>query len=182
MKKTIPVKLLAVVSGLWLAVPLYAADAGETKNEGQKVLSDLHHTNQMEIQMGMMAKEKTQSDQVRTYADRLVKDHQDADNQVQELAKKNGYSLMSPDQSGMMEEHKAKKAQSNMADLSKKTGSEFDKAFAKEMVDDHKKDISKLEKAEKDLKQADVRDLVSKILPTLQQHLQMAEQIEKANS
>jgi putative membrane protein len=128
-----------------------------------------------------MAKEKASSDQVRSYADQLVKDHQDADNQVQDLAKKNGYTLMSPASAGMSEEHKAKHAQSAMGDLSKKNGAEFDKAFAKEMVADHQKDISKLEKAQKDLKEPEVKSLVSKILPTLQQHLQMAQQIEKAS-
>ncbi len=89
-----------MILGMILTVPLWAA------NEAQKVqdvLSDLHHANQMEIKMGQMAKEKGASNQVRSYGERLMKDHGDADKQVLDLAKKEGVSLVQPPTTGVFE-------------------------------------------------------------------------------
>jgi len=163
------------LAGLLAGVTAWAAD------DAQKVLSDLHNANQMEITMGRMAKEKGASDLVRTYGDRLIKDHEDADKQVQDLAKKDGITLAAKPTSGAIDHFVASREQNKMADLSKKTGADFDKAFAEAMVDDHQRDIRKLKNAEKSLEQSDVRELVAKLLPTLQQHLELAKQIQKTS-
>ncbi|HVO33894.1 MAG TPA: DUF4142 domain-containing protein [Elusimicrobiota bacterium] len=163
---------MIVIAGM--AMPAWCAEDTATK-----VLSDLHHTNQMEIQMGMMAEQKGQSPDVKSFGSKLVKDHQDADNEVVSLAKKDDITLETPAQEGMIAKHEARSADKGMAELSSKTGADFDKAFAKTMVDDHKKDIAKLEKAQRDLHRADVRDLVAKLLPTLREHLSIAQRIEK---
>src|SRR4051812_41994402 len=61
--------------------------------DAQTVLSDIHKDNQMEIRMGKLAQEKGQSADVRSFGERLVKDHQDADDKVKTLAEKQGIVL-----------------------------------------------------------------------------------------
>jgi putative membrane protein len=158
---------------------VFGAGAGAARADDQavKVLSDLHHANQMEIHMGKMAKEKSQSSDVQAYGDKLVKDHQDADDKVLKIAKDDGITLLAPADQGMMAKMESSKGENKMADLSAKSGADFDRAFLKEMVADHKKDIAKMEKAQKSLTQADVKDLVTNVLPTLREHLAIAQKL-----
>jgi putative membrane protein len=60
--------------------------------------------------------------------------------------------------------------------LSKMSGSQFDRAFARDMVADHKKDIAKYEKEAKGKGQ--FASFAQQTLPILQKHLQTAQQIE----
>jgi putative membrane protein len=157
------------------------ADSAKDQAKAQKVLSDLHQTNQTEIKIGRMAKEKASSNQIRAYAEELVQDHQNADRQVQALARKDGIELVPPKTSGWLDRIAVAKDDHIMTTLSKKTGPEFDKAFTNAMIDDHKRDIANLESIENSLKPSDVRDLIANLLPTLQQHLDQAEQIQRSS-
>ncbi len=169
--------LPTVMVGLGVIGPVQAADQTAA---AQKVLSSLHHANQTEIVMARMAKEKGASGQVRAYADRLMKDHGDADRQVQAVAQKNGITLVAPSTSGFFDRIVAAREERTLANLSKKTGEDFDKTFTDAMIDDHMRDINNLESAENSLPPGDVHDLIAKLLPTLQQHLEQAQEIQKS--
>jgi len=145
------------------------------------VLSDLHMANQHEIDMGKMAQEKSQSEDVKAYGAQLVLDHQAADDKVLSLAKKDSIALLSAEARGLLAKHEKAQAHQMMAELSGKSGAEFDKAFTKAMIKDHKKDIAKLERAEKSLTHAETKELVSKVLPTLRQHLATAQKLVDKN-
>jgi putative membrane protein len=62
--------------------------------------------------------------------------------------------------------------------LAKMNGAAFDKAFAKHMVADHKKDIAEYQKASK-MKGDPAGDYASQTLPDLQKHLETAQSLEK---
>jgi putative membrane protein len=68
------------------------------------------------------------------------------------------------------------KQRKDVEKLSKLSGEEFDKAYMKTMVRDHKKDVKDFEKASKDLADADLKGWAAKTLPTLEEHLKLAEQ------
>ena len=65
--------------------------------------------------------------------------------------------------------------------MSKLSGTEFDRTFAREMVADHKKDVAEF-KRESQKKNDPVADFAKQTLPTLQKHLDDAEKLEKSNS
>ncbi|SPE57086.1 hypothetical protein SBV1_2630002 [Verrucomicrobia bacterium] len=67
---------------------------------------------------------------------------------------------------------------STLADLQSVSGRDFDKAYAKDMVKDHKKDVKEFESAAKDLSDPDLRAWAQKTLPVLQEHLRMAQDME----
>ncbi len=169
-----------MVLGVFAAASLVGATtSAEDQLKSQEVLSDLHHANQVEIQMGKLAKEKGSSENVRQYGERLMKDHQEADREIQTLAEKNGITLVAPLTLSVLDRVAASREERIMTDLARKGGKDFDKAFAEAMVDDHERDIDKLKDAQKSLVQPDVKDLVAKLLPTLEQHLQTAKDIKK---
>jgi putative membrane protein len=59
--------------------------------------------------------------------------------------------------------------------LSKLHGAAFDKAYMRDMVADHKKDIADFQKEANSGQDPDVKNWASTTLPTLQQHLQLAQ-------
>ena len=67
------------------------------------------------------------------------------------------------------------KHQKDLDRLGKLSGAEFDKAYMSHMVDDHKKDVSAFKKESTGGKDADLKGFASKTLPTLQEHLQLAQ-------
>jgi putative membrane protein len=82
------------------AIPAYA-QSGDAKpgtaareaERGAMLLSFIHHANQHEIEMARIAKEKSHSPQVKAFADRLIADHQAADDRVVTFAKGRGVDL-----------------------------------------------------------------------------------------
>ena len=65
------------------------------------------------------------------------------------------------------------------ADLSSKNGADFDKAYIKQMVEDHKKTIRLFENAQQDVQDNDIRAFAVKTLPVLRSHLKHIESLEK---
>ena len=59
-------------------------------------------------------------------------------------------------------------------------GAEFDKAYAKHMVEDHEKAVKLFENASKNIKDPGLKDFATKTLPTIKEHLEMAKKLEAA--
>ena len=74
------------------------------------------------------------------------------------------------------EEAKAKEAKERIMKL---TGKSFDQAFVKQMVDDHTSTIKAFEDESKNGTDTDLKSWVDKTLPTLRDHLKMAQDLQK---
>jgi len=118
-----------------------------------------------EVELGNLAKDRATDPEVKQFAEKMVTDHSKANEELKRLAQKKGVAISD------MPDSKSKR---EMDRLSKLSGAEFDKAYAKLMVSDHEKDVSEFEKESKNAKDTDVREFASKTLPTLQDHLRMA--------
>jgi putative membrane protein len=57
------------------------------------LLEHIHHINQMEISQAQLALQKTQSPQVRQYAERMVREHQALDQRLMTIAKEQGVNV-----------------------------------------------------------------------------------------
>jgi len=119
-----------------------------------------------EVELGKLASEKAQSEQVKQFAQRMVTDHGKANDELKTLAQNKNISL--PTDPGA--KHKATKDR-----LSKMSGAAFDKAYMQEMLNDHRKDVSDFQKESRSGKDPDVKAWATKTLPTLQEHLQLAQ-------
>lgn len=119
----------------------------------------------MEVELGRLAQQKASSAQVKEFGSMMVTDHTKANDELKSLAQAKGITLPAT----MKDEH-----QKHVKDLSEKTGVEFDKAYMKMMVDDHKEDIDDFEDCSKDSKDADLKAFATKTLPVLQKHLASA--------
>lgn len=115
-----------------------------------------------EVEMGKLAAAKATNPDVKKFGEMMVTDHSKANEELMALAKSKNITL--PGAPGADE-------QKMMADLSKKSGKDFDKAYVDMMVDDHKKDVDKFKDATTKLKDPDLKAFAVKTLPVLQTHL-----------
>ena len=124
-----------------------------------------------EVELGKLAQQKAGSDQVKQFGTRMVNDHGKANDDLKQVASNKGITLPSD----LDAKHKSK-----MAKLEKLSGAQFDRAYMDDMVSDHKQDVAEFQKQAKSGNDADVKGFASKTLPTLQEHLTLAESTDKA--
>ncbi len=124
-----------------------------------------------EVQMGQLAQQNGQSQEVKDFGQRMVTDHSKANDQLKEVAQQENVTLPTSPSS---------KDQAEYNKMSKLHGEAFDKAYAKMMVADHKKDIAEFKREASSGNDPQVKNFASQTLPTLQEHLQMAEKMNSA--
>jgi putative membrane protein len=119
-----------------------------------------------EVELGQLAVQKATSPQVKQFAQRMVTDHSKANRDLEQLAKSENLDL--PTQVDA-------KQKSEMDRLRGMSGSAFDAAYMQQMVQDHQKDVSEFQKQAQSGGDPALKGFAQKYLPTLQQHLQMAQ-------
>ncbi len=117
-----------------------------------------------EVQLGQLAVQNAASADVKAFGQRMVDDHTKANDQLKQVAAGMSYTLPDSISSGDKAE---------AAKLAKMTGAGFDKAYVDYMVKDHKADVKEFER-EAAHGTGSVKAFASSTLPTLQEHLKMA--------
>lgn len=124
----------------------------------------------LEVQLGELAQQNATSPKVKEFGQMMVTDHSKANDELKELAKTKNIALpaaLGTERKNKYEELRAKK------------GNEFDKAYIDYMIKDHKEDIDEFREQSKEGKDADIKAWAGGKLPTLEHHLQMAEEAQK---
>jgi putative membrane protein len=124
-----------------------------------------------EIELGQLAMKNTQDESVRTYAERMVKDHSAADKKLKAIAAKENLQLPQ----SLDPEHEALKSQ-----LQSLKGEDFDRAYAKAMASGHDKAVALFESASQQAQMPDdLKQFAASTLPTLEQHKEMAHSLHE---
>ena len=124
-----------------------------------------------EVELGRIAVQKATDPQVMQFAQRMVDDHGKANDKLKQVASSKNVTLPTDPPSD------AKREEDKLNTLS---GEQFDKEYMKHMLSDHKKDVSLFRSTANAAKNSDVKQFASETLPTLKQHLQMAQTIAKS--
>jgi putative membrane protein len=122
-----------------------------------------------EVEMGRIAVQNASDEKVKQFGQRMVDDHTKANDELKEIAARKNVTL--PD--GPNASQKATRDR-----LSKLHGAAFDRAYMQDMVKDHKEDVAEFQRASNRETDPDVKAFASKTLPTLQDHLKMAQETE----
>lgn len=157
------------------ATPSMNSNSGMNNSEMSKKASkaDAHFLTETmqgdmaEVQLGKLAQQKSQSDDVKQFGQMLEQDHGQHLQMAQQQAQQLGVTAPT-DQNA--------KQKSVYERLNKLSGAQFDKQFARHEVQDHKKDIAEFEKKAK--AKGPLAQYAEQTVPTLQKHLKAAEQIE----
>jgi len=124
-----------------------------------------------EVQVGQLAQTNATTAEVKQFAKMMVDEHGKANEELKAAAAAKNITLPAT-----LSEKKQKKYD----DLSKKTGTDFDKAYIDLMVDDHKEDLDAFKKEAKDGHDADLKAWAAGKVPTLEHHLNAAKTAQDA--
>jgi len=124
-----------------------------------------------EIELGQMAEQRSQSKDVKNFAQRMVKDHTAADAKLKKIAGKATLNL--PDT--LDAEHQAVKQK-----LSGLKGDAFDKEYIKAMAQGHDKAVALFEAASQGTQMpSELKEFAASTLPTLKEHEELAHSLHE---
>jgi len=123
-----------------------------------------------EVQLGQLTLQKSNNDQVKQFAQRMIDDHTKLGEQMKPVAQELGVS----DPNDI-----SKKDKSTIAKLQGLSGPAYDEAYIRDMVKDHKQDLSEFQTEASSGQDQTVKDVANQGSKVIAQHLQMIQQIAK---
>jgi putative membrane protein len=153
-----------------------AMDHGSKQLTDSQVLMKLHHIDKEEIEVGQIAQKNGSTRDVKDFGATLVRDHTKADQDVKTLASKVNVDLEAKKADAKHQE-KQQVMQNKIDQLKKMSGKDFDRAFAQMMVNGHRQAIEMVKDARGTVQNAELKSLLDQLLPTLQKHEDIANDI-----
>jgi putative membrane protein len=126
-----------------------------------------------EVQLGQLAQEKSQSEDVKQFAQRMVQDHTQLGTQMQPVAKQLGVS---------QPKGPSKKDKQLMAKLQGLSGQQFDEEYIKVMVKAHREDLKDFKTEAEMTQDPNVKQAAQQGVTVISDHLKMIEQIAQAHN
>jgi putative membrane protein len=164
--------LAFTVALLALSSLSFAEEKAQTlAKKDQQFISGAASGGMLEVELGKLAADKAQSEDVKKFAQQMVTDHTKANDELKTLAQGKGATLPTE----MMPRHKK-----DLDRLSKLSGADFDKAYMTMMVKDHEEDVNQFKEAARNSADPDLKSFADKTVPTLEEHLKMAKETHKA--
>jgi putative membrane protein len=167
----------------------------------QQFVSDAAVANMKEVYVSQMALEKSGNAEVKSFAERMIKDHTANNNKLEKVAQNGGY-MLPPTNTFATSDANWNNALLNRSDdatikgqpaealimtnllyvadykairqLQMTSGAQFDQAYVDGMVRDHTVAISEFENASQTLSDPALKKFATKTLPTLRKHAGMA--------
>jgi putative membrane protein len=122
-----------------------------------------------EVDLGKLATQKASDQSVKTFGQQMVDDHRKANDQLMKIAQTKKIDLPTdlPAEAKTAKDH-----------LNGMSGADFDREFMIMMLSDHKKAVDLFTKESQSGQDAELKQFAQTTLPTLQSHLQQAQQID----
>lgn len=143
-----------------------SAGASKLSQSDERMMKQIAEANLAEISAGKIAQDKAQSDEVKSFAKKMVDDHTKALDDLKQLAQSKGVTLPNePDKQHMAMEKK----------LQALSGEKFDKQYLQQSGDRaHKETHRLLQRASSRAEDSDLKNYASKVIATVESHQQMA--------
>jgi len=157
--------LALAVGALSLVGAARAARAADTPTGSGSSLSEKDKTfmkkatkgGMMEVTMGKMAEQNAKSDDVKSFGKRMVTDHNKANDELKSIASKKGFELPNKEHTGKWTS---------------------DKAYIDMMVKDHEKDLAEFKEEANSGSDPDVKKFADDTAKIVQEHLDLAKEIQ----
>jgi putative membrane protein len=156
----------ALAAALVAGLSAWAAGTGTLENSDVKFIQKAAAGGMGEVELGKLAQQKAVREETKQFATRMVEDHTKANDDLARMAGANGVNLAQAMDEGTRKE---------MDRLQKLQGMDFDRAYMKHMVKDHKKDLKEFRHEAKANRDSDAKAFAQRTLPTLEEHLAMAQ-------
>ncbi len=140
--------------------------SAEADNSDKDFVKDATELNTKEIAWLKAGVSMGTDKEVKMHAEHMLADHEKTGAEMKDLAMAKGLEVPTVDTAGEVNVNDSK-------------GKACDKKWADKMVDDHEKIINRYERAEGDVKDADLKAMITKTLSTLRSHLDMAKKLKE---
>jgi putative membrane protein len=131
-------------------------------------ISEVNTSNDVELRLARLAQSKASADVVKRFAQRMVTDHSSMQREWANVTSQSGARISAAANPQM---------QGQISRLERLSGSNFDRAYMTAMVQNHQQALNTFETRGRMTQSAEVRSLVARGLPSLQEHLTLARQI-----
>jgi putative membrane protein len=165
-------RFAALAASLAVVVPATRVQA-QAKLDDPTIVAIFDAANTWDVETGSLGEKKASTKEVRDLAAMFARDHANVRQQGRDLAKKLGVTPTPPKDFAMAKDHDAA-----MKKLQGLSGKAFDKAFLEHEVAFHKAVIDAVTTTLLPaLKNAEVKDLVTKVAPAFQAHMLAAQNL-----
>ena len=147
-------------------------DQKSTAHQDTKFLEEANQGNVDEIELAQLALKKSQNDDVKNFAQKMIHDHNMLIDNLKPFADEAGKPAPS---------HPSVATEAEKLKLDMLSGESFDKAYIKAMVEDHHKDLQAFRAEVKSTGYPAFRSAVEQGELVVQEHLEMINQIAKKN-
>jgi putative membrane protein len=142
---------------------------GQAATANEVFIRNAAEGNMAEVKLGELAQQKGQSPEVKKFADRMIQDHTKANDELKQIASHEHINLPT---------NTSRKSAETYRSLEKLSGPEFDKAYARTMLQDHEKDVNEFKHEVSSAQEGPAKQYAQQTLPTLESHLQEAKQMQ----
>ncbi len=162
--------LVSMALAVGISLPANAAKtvASQMTTDETAIMKDVAADGMLEVQLGQLAERNGSSPAVKDFGKRMMQDHSQANEKLTVVAKECNVTLpktLSSDQ------------QATEQSLAKLSGKDFDKTYISDMVKDHQKAVDVLQKVATTGSEP-FKAWAAQTLPTVKQHLQIAESLK----
>jgi predicted outer membrane protein len=154
----------------WGKNPVPSPQAGSEAVNDSSFVRQALTGNLLEVRLGRLAESKASSPAVKQFAQRMITDHTNMQNQWAALAARN--RLQAKPALDPAQDQDARQ-------LAQLSGTEFDRAYMSQMVQEHRKDLDEFRRVGTTADAPEVRELATTGVATIQQHLTMAQQVSR---
>jgi len=174
--------VLASAAVLLAAAPAFAQSIPEKTGVNQALgvapktqdfVTMAAQSDMLEIQSSKLALTKSDSDKTKAFADRMIKDHTETSKELKTLVSGGKAQANAPAELDKAHQEKLDKL------VKQKDGKDFTKQYNDMQVSAHKDAVSLFERYAKEGDNADLKTFAAKTLPHLQEHLKMAQDLNK---
>ena len=141
----------------------------EDKDDDKEFMTKVAQGGLMEVKLGELAAKKAQNPEVKAFAEQMVKDHGQANEELKSLANEKNFKLpteITEDQ------------QETYDELAKLSGKEFDEKYVETMLEDHEEDVELFEDQAEESEDAQVKSFAEKTGKIIKSHYEKIKEIE----
>jgi putative membrane protein len=151
-------------------VPKAAAAVKHAANADARFVMQAAEGGMMEVAKGKLATQKGAHEGVKQFGQKMIDDHSKVNDELKSIAGAKNITL--PGETPQSPMH------ATLAKLEKLEGAAFDRAYVEDRIRDHEKTIAIFEREAKTGKDAELKAFAEKTLPTLKEHLTMAQDLK----
>jgi putative membrane protein len=170
--------LLTSTAMILLLQPAFAQTSEQPVQPEQMQVSEQDQTfateaaqgGMLEMQLGELAVQNADSQEVKDFGQMMVDDHGKANQKLTELAEQKNLQLP---------QELSSEGQQHQQELRQLSGTEFDREYINLMIEDHQQDVASFQEQVQSGQDSDLVAFAGETLPVLQRHLDKAQQVQQ---